>query len=187
MANISTQYLYTGKGPFDSKMLVKSYNNLLSISQGAYNGMIVAVGLDSEPSNNGIYYLYDSTIKNAMGTPDTTNRDNWKKICEITEIESVISRVTHLESIDYVDKAFLNEQIEELRKELSNSDIQVDSSVKTYDTYVSLPSSGEVDKLYIIVDENRTYRWDVDTSSYIGMGGTGTIDISLINGGNAEY
>ena len=186
MANISTQYLYSGKGPFDSKMLVKTYNDLLNISQGVYNGMIVAVGLDSEPSNNGIYYLYDSTVKNAMGTPKTNNKDNWRKICEITELESIISRVTYLEDIDYVDKKYLSEQIEELRNELSNNNIQIDSSVKSYDTYSSLPSSGEVDKLYIVVDENRTYRWDSVSSSYVVIGGeTGKLDITIINGGNA--
>ena len=63
---ISNQYLYTGRGPFDTKSLVKTYAQLLSQQTWhstadkvtAYNGMIVAVWLNKEDTTkNGIYFL----------------------------------------------------------------------------------------------------------------------------------
>ena len=99
MANISTQYLYTGKGPFDAKQLVQTLQKLLdptSYGNYPYNGMIVGVGLDPTPTNNGVYYLYDETVKNSRGTPDVTKRENWFKLPTIEDINVAVNNSNHL-------------------------------------------------------------------------------------------
>lgn len=87
ITNIKNQYKFTGKGPVDSKTLVKTYADLLDVTTWtvdgtlvAYNGMIVSVWLDSTAENNGIYYLHDSTVTSILGTPDVTNSANWHKL-----------------------------------------------------------------------------------------------------------
>lgn len=86
--DISTQYRYSGKGPFDAKSLVKTYAELLDSTTWtvdgtlvAYNGMIVSVWLDTA-ENNGVYYLHDSTVTTTLGKPDVENSANWHKLGE---------------------------------------------------------------------------------------------------------
>lgn len=110
MANISTQYLYTGKGPFDAKQSVQTLQKLLdpnSYGNYPYNGMVVGVGLDSDQNNNGIYYLYDSSVKNARGTPDVTIRDNWHKLTDSNEVQLTIQ--TFKDEVDTTLTAVSNE------------------------------------------------------------------------------
>ena len=89
IVNTSTQYSFTGRGPLDSKALVKTYAELLSpatwdLENGtrtAYNGMITAVWLNAEdPSKNGIYFLHDENVTSARKAPDVTLETNWHKI-----------------------------------------------------------------------------------------------------------
>ena len=99
--NLSNQYKYTGKGPVDAKSLVKTYKDLLDSNTWivdsnivAYNGMIVAVWLDKESaSNNGIYYLFDSSITSTRQSPDVTNAANWHKISETVDLSSIESSI----------------------------------------------------------------------------------------------
>ena len=87
--NTSTQYNFSGRGPLDSKSLVKTYADLLnpatwaseSGTTTAYNGMITAVWLNTEDSSkNGIYYLHDATVTSTRKSPDVTLESNWHKI-----------------------------------------------------------------------------------------------------------
>lgn len=94
---ISNQYLYTGRGPFDAKSLVKTYAELLleetwlsdAGKSTAYNGMIVSVWLDT--TKNGIYYLHDSLITNTFKAPDVTKEKNWHKIAEGSELADFVT------------------------------------------------------------------------------------------------
>ena len=90
--DISTQYIYSGKGPFDAKALVKTHSALLEDTTWtiqvdgndvfvAYNGMIVSVWGDTA-ENNGVYYLQDSAVTTTLGKPDVTNSANWHKLGE---------------------------------------------------------------------------------------------------------
>jgi hypothetical protein len=99
---ISSQYRYAGRGPLDSKLLVKTYNDLLTESTwlteagklAAYNGMIVAVWLNNDDSTkNGIYYLHDDAVTNTFKAPDVTKEANWHKLSGLnsgTDIDSTL-------------------------------------------------------------------------------------------------
>ena len=95
---ISNQYLYTGRGPFDAKALVKTYAELLSKETWssennkitAYNGMVVAVWLNQEdPSKNGVYYLYDNSVTSTFKAPDVTNATNWHKVAMLDDLTAL--------------------------------------------------------------------------------------------------
>ena len=100
---ISNQYLYTGRGPFDAKSLVKTYADLLlektwQSEAGniiAYNGMVVAVWLNKEDvTKNGIYYLHDSTITSTFKAPDVTKETNWHKLAGHEDISRIVDELT---------------------------------------------------------------------------------------------
>lgn len=94
ISQIELQYKYSGKGPVDAKSLVKNYDALLlqetwlntADKSAAYNGMIVAVWLDSDSAKNGVYYLFDATVTNILKLPDVTKPANWHKLAEISDI-----------------------------------------------------------------------------------------------------
>lgn len=99
-SNITTNYLYSGKGPFDSKMWVKTYADLFAEgtfpSGSAYQGMIVAVGLNTaDTTKNGIYYLFDSTVTNTFRSPSTAE-SNWHKVAELSELEKLSDSISTL-------------------------------------------------------------------------------------------
>lgn len=106
---INEQYLYTSRGPFDAKALVKTYADLLDKTKWttdgtidgnlvAYNGMVTAVWLNKEDTTkNGIYYLFDTAVTTAIKKPDVTNPDNWHKLCDISDFKELESQVAALE------------------------------------------------------------------------------------------
>lgn len=123
---ISNQYKYTGKGPVDSKQLVKKYSDLTnkdfwlteSGSNTAYNGMIVSVWMNNEDTEkNGIYYLFDPACTNTLKNPDVTNDLNWHKLGENNlsedDIQTLINNLikeldTSYETSDNALKALLD-------------------------------------------------------------------------------
>lgn len=127
--NITSNYLYTGKGPFDSKMLVKTYADLTAegtfTSGSVYNGMLVAVGLNTaDASKNGVYYLYDATVTSAFKSPDASVEGNWHKLCELSELTELEARVAALESVaggidEEAVNALIKTQIDTLRGEVT--------------------------------------------------------------------
>lgn len=130
MANITTNYLYTGKGPFDAKMLVSTYADLYAEgtfpSGSAYNGMLVAVGLNKDDSSkNGVYYLYDATCTTKFKSPVTTLEANWHKLVNLSEFNSIKERIEALEAKGEtptgITEEELNAAIEALRTEITNA------------------------------------------------------------------
>lgn len=101
---ISSQYLYTSRGPFDAKALVKTYADLLNINTWtaedtlvAYNGMITAVWLNKEDtSKNGIYFLYDASVTTALKKPDVTNEANWHRFAELSDITALAEQLSSM-------------------------------------------------------------------------------------------
>jgi hypothetical protein len=96
------QQVYLNKGPLDAKQLKKTYAELLKVDNWtydnkftAYNGMIVAVWLDT--TKNGIYYLFDSTITSAFGgNPDVTNPNNWHRLSDAKAIDGLEGQIADL-------------------------------------------------------------------------------------------
>lgn len=104
--DISTQYRYSGKGPFDAKQLVKTYADLISEatwlsdsgSNTAYNGMIVAVWLDKNEdktlsNRNGIYLLFDPNCTSTIKKPDVTKEANWHKLADASALSDVVASI----------------------------------------------------------------------------------------------
>lgn len=180
IGEISAQYWYTGKGPVDAKQLVKTYDQLLdentwlsdSGSKTAYNGLFVAVWLDKGEDGklsgrNGLYVLFDPDCTSTLKNPDVTDESNWHKLCSLDDLTSVTEELSNIKN-----------DIEELKKQ--------SREVITYAEYSQLPTVGEADKLYIVIDKKCTYAY-TEIDGYIPLGSSdSSIDISEINGGNAE-
>lgn len=163
--NIGNQYKYTGKGPFDSKLLVTTYAKLLLTDTWgghAYNGMIVGVGLNKDDiSKNGIYYLYDATVTNALGSPDVTNEANWHRVGTLAEIDAIAERVSALENDGTgsgVDEnavnALIDARIDALRAEIAEAsyltEADLEGYAKTADIEANYATKNDVDASKII-------------------------------------
>lgn len=73
-------------------------------------------------------------------------------------------------------------QVKDFETRLKALETRTARIVKTYSTFSALPLTGEVDSLYIVEEDNISYRWDVTTTSYVPLG----LDIQVINGGKAQ-
>jgi hypothetical protein len=181
--NISSQYKYTGKGPFDAKSTVRTYAELLSLSTWqvtdgpntvitAYNGMIVAVWLNkADTSRNGLYFLYDPKVTSVLVSPDVTDEANWHKLVEIEDLAEKLSDI--------------DESFKDIYARLDTLENQATAENQiTFAEYTQFPSVGEANKLYVALDKRSTFIWSGD--SYVKIGGdSADINIKLINGGTA--
>lgn len=174
----ANQYKHSGKGPLDSKALVKSYSELLLADTwtvdgkfAAYNGMITAVWLNKDDtSKNGIYFLQDPTVTSALKSPDVTNPANWHKLGGLSDLPG------------------LNEQLPELRSAVEALQADVDdlqdAANFVADTKEMFPEVGQPGKLYIATTEATTYIWLKDNYIPVGDGqGSGDFDVQIIMGG----
>lgn len=178
---ISNQYLYTGRGPFDAKSLVKTYADLLlentwlsaTGKNSAYNGMIVAVWLNKEdPAKNGVYYLHDSTVTSTFKAPNVTNEANWHKIAEMAELADFTARLTTIGS-----------ELSDLSARVAA--LEEDSDVVTYGYRKVFPEIGEEGKLYVAADEGKSYVWF--NGGYLAVSGGGSYEEpDIIYGGSAD-
>lgn len=93
-STLATTYDVKYYGPLDTRLLVPTYADLTDpanwtidgYGSNAYNGMIVAVGADTDQSKNGIYRLFDANNPGAKDEPDVTNEANWHRIAEIEPV-----------------------------------------------------------------------------------------------------
>lgn len=182
----SNQFRYTSKGPVDSKMLVKTYNELLdtatwTTSTGsivAYNGMIVSVWLNKDDATkNGVYYLFDPNCNTTLKKPDVTLDDNWHKLDGSADITEYIERIQAIESrLDSIE--------EELEKDHTHS----------YGYRSDFPTIGELNHIYIANDQKRTYIYT--SEGYLPIAdqfdmtdhdnNPETADVRIIYGGSAN-
>ena len=179
-----SQFVYTGKGPLDSKALVKTFAELIDrntwIVNGAstaYNGMIVSVWLNKEDSTkNGIYYLFDPACTTTIKNPDVTNEENWIKLGGVEDTSELVGQLKNIQN-----------QLESLSSRVDVLEAN-GSEVVTYAYRAGFPTTGEANKLYVAADQKRTYVW-VDGTGYI-LVGTGFEETDdghiLIDGGSAD-
>jgi sulfur carrier protein ThiS len=171
------QFKYTGKGPLDAKSLVKTYAELLMTSTWtddgtlvAYNGMIVAVWLDTE-ANNGIYFLHDSAVTKPIHKPDVTNSANWHKLGGVNDLPGLTEQLSQMQ-----------EELEAVQKDVSELK---ESATEVVELFEQLPETGKSGKLYIVTEDATTYVWH--NGKYLLVGdGADEADIQIIHGGSAK-
>jgi hypothetical protein len=185
LIDISNQYRYSGRGPFDAKSLVKTYADLLDTETwttvsasgasvvSAYNGLITAVWLNKDDiSKNGIYFLYDPEVTSPLKTPNVTLASNWHKLCNLSDIQELSTQIE-------IVKSELNELGERVTA------LEEDSDVITYGYRSGFPTEGEANKMYVAADEGKTYIWF--NNEYLPVGGSGeAVSYTQIHGGNAK-
>jgi hypothetical protein len=188
--NISTQYRYTGRGPFDAKAIVKTYSELLDLStwqvtenaktiMSAYNGMVVSVWLNKEDSSkNGLYYLYDPEVTSVLKAPDVTKPVNWHKLCNLSEltdftaqISSINSQLTNLETrvnvVEDVNKEIASKinTLENTVSTLNTKDVELENRIQTtLNKFKEYPTTTQVDN---IISAKIKEIPPVDLSNYI--------------------
>ena len=138
-----SQYIHSGLGPFDGKMLTDSYDKLLvadTFHGYAYNGMLVAVANRADTSKNGIYYFYDSKW-NGRGALDVTVTNNWHKLGTLAEINAIADRVSALEAggtgsgVDETAvNALIDARIDALKAEIAQAGYLTEADLEGYAT-----------------------------------------------------
>lgn len=178
----ANQYKYSGKGPIDSKALVKTYADLLNLETWTldgkvvvYNGMITAVWLDKEdPSRNGVYFLHDPDCTSALKNPDVTNKLNWHKLGGIDNLPGLADQISAI----VTDLEKVQGEINELQ----------DSATVVKNSKSQFPEVGVEGKIYVATEEAMTFVWY--NGDYLpvgdGAGESGEIDIQIVHGGNAN-
>lgn len=172
------QFKYLGRGPLDSKALVKTYADLLLTSTWttdntlvAYNGMIVAVWLDSTESNNGIYFLHDKAVTKAIHKPNVTDPNNWHRLGGIDNLPGLADQIASIQT-----------ELEQLQTEVG--ELQ-DSATEVVELFEQLPETGKTGKLYVVTEDATTYVWH--NGKYLLVGdGADENDIQIIHGGSAN-
>ena len=174
------QYALKGKGPLDAKSLVKTYAELLDTNtwlvegvNSAYNGMITAVWMNNtDTSKNGVYFLFDSKITTARGTPDVTDESNWHKLGGIESLPGLADQISSIRS--------------ELEKVQTEVKVLQSSATVIVKQKAELPSEGLPGKLYVVTEEAMTFVWFNGDYLPVGDGTGDTPDIQIIHGGNAK-
>lgn len=175
----TSNYDVTVRRPFDARGLVDNYEDLTSElswtvkgANVAYNGMLVAVGIDPDVNKRGLYIFYDHDKTGPFDLPDVTVETNWTKLCSLAELQAFSQRLTNIET-----------DIEDLATRIGDLENR-GSNVKTYGYRVNFPTEGEVDTLYVAVDEEKTYIYF--NGEYLAVGGADSIEPDLIFGGTAD-
>lgn len=177
--SVTTNYEVQVRKPFDARMLVPSYDDLLlkdnwvkaGTTQGvAYNGMIVAVANTTDITYNGLYFLFDPNCTTALKSPDVTNSANWIKVGETSDISDFATRLTTMET-----------ELDSIKDRLDA--LETNSDVETYGYRSGFPTTGETNKLYVAADEGKTYIWF--NEEYLPVGGSAD-EPDVICGGTAD-
>ena len=134
--SISENYEVKLRRPLDARMLVPTKADLInpaSWTAYTYNGMIVAVGADSEAFNNGIYILKDRKLISS------SDYSGWSKVAELTDLNSLKIKIADLEEIvngldSRITQEQLNKAITDLKDEITSSGYLTQSDLeKTID------------------------------------------------------
>ena len=176
IAKSANQYKFSGKGPLDSKALVKTYVELLNTETwtvdgkvAAYNGMVTAVWLNKDDtSKNGIYFLHDPNCTSALKTPDVTVETNWHKLGGIDNLPGLADQISAIQA--------------DLEKVKSDVDELQDSATVVKESRDQFPETGLPGKIYVAMKEATTYVWY--NGDYLPVGDGGDNDeIQIISGG----
>lgn len=161
---VSANYEPLKAAPFDARSLVETRADLIAESSWVvndiawvYNGMLVSVGQDIEPSFNGVYILQDAE--------NYTDLNSWKKLADTTSIEDLQKQIDELEVSGGGSLDVEVETEDELPAEGNDNTtyyIKENSSIQRWD------------------EETQSY------ISYGGVGETPELDINLIFGGNSN-
>ena len=109
MPNVSTNYRYLGEGPFDAKQYVNTFADLLKISSGAYNGMLVGVGVGDK---RGLYYLNDKSVQDPVwDAPNTRDELNWHKLQTAEDINNLLELYVQTQEFAEVIDAKVEESV----------------------------------------------------------------------------
>ena len=175
--NATSNYEVQVRKPFDARLLVQTYDDLLNKENWyksgttqsiAYNGMFVAVANTTDTSKNGLYFLFDPTVS-GIKAPNVDVESNWVRFGDTKDIEVLLSRISAIdESI-----ALIEERIDSLE---GNTPVEI---LERKDKF---PEDGDTSKLYIAIDERKSYVW-VD-NGYEPVGGSDAP--TIICGGNAS-
>lgn len=176
IAKSANQYKFSGRGPLDSKALVKTYAELLDPAtwtvdekNAAYNGMITAVWLDkTDTSKNGIYFLHDPNCTSALKTPDVTIEANWHKLGGIDNLPGLAEQIAAIQA----DLEQVKSDVDELQ----------DSATVVKEFRSEFPETGLPGRIYVAMKEATTYVWYNNAYLPVGDGGDND-DIQIISGG----
>lgn len=174
--------------PLDTRMLVPTYadltlesNWLVKGESNTYNGMIVAVGSNTaDLTKNGVYYLFDAKHPGADDLPDVTKEENWHKLCNLADVNNIIAQLSSLGG----EIASLDSRLDAVEASMGEGGNSTPST-STVSKFSDLPEIGEENIVYIVEEENATYRWEADTSKYLCIGRETPV-IQIICGGNAS-
>jgi hypothetical protein len=101
-------------------------------------------------------------------------------LCNLSEVNTLIAQLSSIEGeLSSLDSRL--DAVEALIEEGGNSA----PSTITVSKFSDLPEIGEENIVYIVEEENATYRWESDTSKYLCIGRETPV-IQIICGGNAS-
>lgn len=157
--NLSGNYEPTIAAPLDARSVVEFFSDLTNPATWTIA--------------SGTPWLFDGLLVCVTNDPDVSKKglyilvdsanytvvDSWRKLADIKDIEA------------------LNEKIESIQGGGGDNVVSVAN-------LASLPNVGSSSKIYIVEDENATYRWDENTVKYYCIG-RNYEDIKIISGGNA--
>lgn len=182
---LDSQYAYANRGPFDAKMLVETFDDLIEPATWtdrngnilAYRGMIVAVrkGSATYPDSTGVYFFNDGQTKKSVTAEEIADAERWKKLCSLSDVSDFADRLTAIES----ELVSIDERLTALESE---------EKVHTYGYKDGFPAEGVPGHMYVAADLKRTYVY-VEGTGYVlvGAGFEENEDGDLlINGGTAD-
>ncbi len=174
--NRDSNYEVRVRKPLDARSIVQTYADLTTESNWiasngtpvAYNGMIVAVWLDPDPTLNGIYFLHDSTVTTLKAVPKTTEAANWHRLGGVENLPGLTDQLKAIQ-----------EDLETVKNDVE--DLQ-DSATVVKDTKSAFPEIGVPGKIYVATKEAMTYVWYNNDYLPVGDGGDNS-EIQIISGG----
>ena len=157
----SNNYEVKKTAPFDARMLVKKKSDLtesLSWSiTGIYNGMIVAVGDDTEKSNNGLYMLAD--------VDNVVSASSWIKFAELSDLVEMAKNIDALTEELGIIKEELDKKQDKL---IAGKNIIIENNVISATgggsgagviQVENLPDNGQEDVIYCVQNDGSVYMW----------------------------
>lgn len=154
--NVSANYEPLKAAPFDARSLVKTKSDLT-------NSATWDTGGDN--------WIYDGMI--VAVAHDSVDKNNG--VYRLIDAENYNFEGSWLKLAESYD-------IEELQKRIDDLDSSADIDLETE---AELPEVGDENATYFIKETSSIKRWDAESGAYVAYGAS-TLDINIINGGNAN-